>query len=93
MKTRLTGVAFALTVVAAVYLLVCPTYSGFLHGRHTHATALEVNGPYVLIPILFPALTALIPLLFRKQAWRVMATILIWGFALLGGFTSRLCGT
>jgi hypothetical protein len=63
-----------LAVAAAIFLLVWPVYSGF-DGSHTrHATLLEVNGEWAIIPVMFPVLIALMPLVFRKQAVRITAT-------------------
>lgn len=90
MKTRLTGVAFGLALAAAIYLLVWPTYAGTNGSRPTRATLLQVNGPYALIPVMFPVLITLIALLLRKQWVRIAATILISGFALIGAFTIGL---
>jgi hypothetical protein len=90
MKTRLTGVAFGLALVAAIFLAVWPTYSGFNGSQPTRATLLQVNGPYALIPVMFPVLTTLIALLLRRQWVRIVATILISGFALIAGFTIGL---
>ncbi len=90
MKTPLTGVAFGLALLAAIYLLVWPAYSGFNRLQRTRATLLQVNGPYALIPVLFPVLTTLAALLLRKQWVRIVATILISGFVLIGGFTIGL---
>ena len=71
MKTRLTGAAFGLALVAAVFVLVW-------------------IGPSALIAAMFPVLTALAAWLLRKQAARIIATILIGGFALIGSFTIGL---
>jgi hypothetical protein len=90
MKTRLTGVSFGLALAAATFLVVWPTYSGSNGSRPAHATLLQVNGPYALIPVMFPVLTTLIALLLRKQGVRIAATILISGFALIGGFSIGL---
>jgi hypothetical protein len=90
MKTRLTGASFALAIAAAIFLLVWPIYSGSNGSQPTHATLLQVNGPDVLIPVMFPVLTALIALLLCKQWARIVATILISGFVMLGGFTIGL---
>ena|ERR1017187_3192528 len=90
MKTRLTGVSFGLALAAAIFLLVWPIYSGFNGNRPSHATLLQVNGPYALIAVMFPVLATLIALLLRKQRVRIVATILISGFALIGGFTIGL---
>ena len=35
---------------AAAFLLVWPVYSGFSEGRTTHATLLEINGAWAIIP-------------------------------------------
>ena len=39
---------------------------------------------------MFPVLTTLIALLLRKQAVRIVATILLGGFAAIAGFTIGL---
>jgi hypothetical protein len=77
-------------VAAAVFLLVWPVYSGF-DGRHTtHRTLLEVNGAWVIIPVTFPVVVAFLPVLFRKQAARIIATIIMLGFTLISGFSIGL---
>ena len=90
MKTRLAGISFGLALAAAIFLLVWPIYSGFNGGRPTHGTFLQVNGPYSLIPIMFPVITTLAALLVRRPGVRIAATILIGAFALIGGFTIGL---
>jgi hypothetical protein len=90
MRTRLTAVSFGLAVSAAIFLLVGPAYSGSAGGRTTHATLVEVNGSWVVLPVMFPVLTALVPLIFHKQALRIIATILIGGFAFISGFSIGL---
>jgi formate-dependent nitrite reductase membrane component NrfD len=90
MKTRLTGVSFGLALAAAIFLLVWPIYTGSNGKQTSHATSLQVNGPYILIPVMFPVLTTLIALLLRKQAVRIVATILLGGFAVIAGFTIGL---
>jgi ABC-type transport system involved in multi-copper enzyme maturation permease subunit len=90
MKTRLTGVSFGLALAAAIFLLVWPIYTGSNGKQTSHATLLQVNGPYILIPVMFPVLTTLIALLLRKQAVRIVATILLGGFAVIAGFTIGL---
>ena len=86
-KTRLTAVSFGLAIAAAIFLLVWPVYSGFNGDQPPHASLLQVNGPSAIIPVLFPVLTTLMPLLLRKQWVRIIATVLIGGFALIGGFS------
>jgi hypothetical protein len=90
MKTRLTAVSFGLAMAAAIFLLVGPAYSGSAGDRTTHATLAEVNGSWIILPVMFPVLTALVPLIFRKQAVRIFATIFMGGFALIGGFSIGL---
>jgi ABC-type transport system involved in multi-copper enzyme maturation permease subunit len=90
MKNRLAGASFGLALLAVIYLLVRPIYAGFNGTQPTRGTLLQVNGPYILIPVMFPVLTALIALLLRKQGVRVVATILIGLFAVIGGFTIGL---
>jgi hypothetical protein len=76
MKERLTAISFALAAAAAVFLVVW--------------TLLQGNGALVIIPITFPVVIALLPLLFRKQAVRIIATIIMWGFAMISGFSIGL---
>jgi len=61
MKTRLTAISFALALAAAIFLLVgSPAYSGFRDGRPTHATLIEINGEWAIVPVMFPVLVALV---------------------------------
>jgi hypothetical protein len=84
---RLIAVSFGLAIAAAAFLLVWPIYSGFDGTRTTHATLLQVNGPRVVVPVVFPILILLFPLIFRRRAVRIIATILIGGFVLVSGFS------
>jgi hypothetical protein len=43
-KTRLTAISFVVAMVAAIFLLVWPVYSGFHDGRPTRATLVQING-------------------------------------------------
>ncbi len=90
MKTRLTAVSFGLALAAGIFLLVWPVYSGFDRGKPVHATALEVNGPSVILPVLLPVLLALLPLVFPKQAFRIIVTLVMFAFSLISGFTIGL---
>ena len=90
MRTRLTAVSFGLAAAAAVFLLVGPVYSGFDGERSTHKTLMEVNGVWAVIPVMIPVLIATVPLIFRKQAVRVIAAILMGAFALVSGFSIGL---
>lgn len=87
MKTWLTSASFGLALVAAIFLLVWPVYSGFDGVRITHATLLHVNGSWVIVPVCFPVVIALLPLVFRRQAIRIVAAILLCGFSFITGFT------
>ncbi len=44
---------------------------------------MAINGPSVLLPVMFPVFIALLPLMFHKQAVRVVAAILMGGFSLV----------
>jgi len=90
MKSRLTAISFGVALMAAIYLLVWPVYAGFVHGQHVRGTMLQVDGPHALIAVLFPVLTTLTALLLRKQAARIIATILLAGFVVISGFTIGL---
>ena len=79
-----------MAIAAAIYLLVWPVYAGSDGGRPTHATLLQVNGPRVIILVMFPVLIALIPLAFRKQAVRIVAAIVMGGFVFISGFSIGL---
>ena len=86
MRARLTAVSFGLAMAAAIYLLIGPAYSVSDGKRLTHATLLQFNGPWIIIPVMFPVLIALTPLVFRKQAVRIAAAIVMGAFALISGF-------
>jgi hypothetical protein len=90
MKALLTTVSLGLALGAAVYLLVWPVYSGFEGNRPTRATLLEINGQWAIIPVMFPVLVALMPLLFRKQVVRIIATVLMGAFSIIGGMSIGL---
>jgi hypothetical protein len=82
LATRLVSLSLGLAVAGAIYLLVWPVYSGFHDNQPAHATLVAINGPSVLIPVIFPVFVALLPLMFRKQAVRVVVAILMGGFSL-----------
>jgi hypothetical protein len=91
MKTRLTAISFALALAAAIFLLMGPpAYSGFHDGRPTHATLIEINGEWVIVPVMFPVLVGLVALVVRKQAVRIIAAIVMGGFVFLGGMSVGL---
>ncbi len=55
-----------------------------------HRTLLQVNGPQVIVLLVLPVLVTLAPLLFPSRVTRVIATVLICGFTLVGSFTIGL---
>jgi hypothetical protein len=84
MKTRLTAISFVLAMVAAIFLLVGPpAYSGFEDGRPTHATLIQVNGEWAIIPVMFPVVVAFVPLVVPRQVVRTIAAVVMGGFALI----------
>jgi hypothetical protein len=99
MKTRFTAISFALAIAAVAFLLFVPVYSagGVVtkargsdvrsNAYSSSRTLLEVNGSAALIPVLFPAIVAVLPLVFRFQAVRIVATVLLFGFVLIAGFS------
>jgi hypothetical protein len=50
----------------------------------------QQNGAWVIVPVTFPVVIALLPVLVRKQAVRISATVIMWGFALIAGFSIGL---
>jgi hypothetical protein len=82
-KTKLTAVALSLALTAAIFLLVGPVYRGGGSLGVTYRTLIEVNGRWVIAPVLFPVLVALVPLVVRRQAARIIAAVVIGGFALI----------
>lgn len=90
MKTRLTVTSFGLALAAAIFLLVGPVYNRLDSQNTTHATLLQVNGSWVILPVLFPVFLALLPLVIRKQAVRIAAAIFIGAFSFISGFTIGL---
>jgi hypothetical protein len=80
MRTQLTAISFGLAVAAAVFLLVWPAYTGFDGQRATHATLLQINRWWTVVPVMFPVLVSLIPL-----AVRVVAAVVMGVFGLIIG--------
>ena len=83
MKARLTSISFWLAAVAAVFLMMWPVYSGFDGRRTTHATLLEINAAWVIIPVVVPVVLASLPVISRKQAVRIVAAISMLGFTMI----------
>ncbi len=97
--TRVAAVSFGLALAAVIILLLVPAYSGvrethYANGAHSHvttrATMVQINGSWVLLPMLFPVLVAVVPLIARTQAARVASTIVLFGFVVVAGFSIGL---
>jgi hypothetical protein len=82
-RTLLAQISFVLAAAAAIFLLVVPIYWGSTGSR----TLMEVNGEWVTFPVLFPVITAFLPVVFRKQVVRVIATVLMGGFVMIASFS------
>ena len=87
--------ALVLVIVAAVIVLVAPSYSSVTSSSDrgeivSTKTALEVNGPWLLLLLLAPIAIAATPLFARGRAWVVLSIVsasLLWVFVILGSFT------
>jgi hypothetical protein len=90
MKTRLAAASVGLALAAAIFLLMWPVYTGFDGVRATRATLLQINGSWAILPLAFPVIVALLPLVLRRQAIGIIAAVLIGAFSLLAGFTVGL---
>ena len=94
--------ALALALLASGGMLVVPTYVGvrasdaaLRPAPEVHrATLLEVNGPGVLGPLAAPVALAALPVAANWTALRtptrVLAAVLLTGFALVAGFSIGL---
>jgi hypothetical protein len=89
-KARLTAISFGLAAAAAVFLFVVPVYSGFRDHQTVRATLIEVNGAWAIIPVMFPVVVAFLPVLFRKQAVRIITAFIMLGFTIISGFSIGL---
>jgi len=90
MKTRLTIASFGFALAAAIFLLVWPVYSGSDGIHTTHRTLWQMNGPWVILPVLFPVFLTALPLVFRFQALRIAAAIVMIAFSYITGFSIGL---
>jgi hypothetical protein len=54
------------------------------------ATLLEINGAWAIVPVMFPVVVALKPVVYARRAARVIAAILIGGFTIAGGLSIGL---
>ena len=86
-KTLLAEISLGLAAAAAIFFLVVPVYLGPNGGSRT---LVEENGQWVIVLVMFPVAAAFLPVLFRKQAVRVIATVLLGGFVVIGSFTIGL---
>ncbi len=89
-KKILPAVSFSLALAASVFLLVYPSGSGNWGGQFHRTTILEKEGLWVLIPLSFPLIVTLLPLVFPRQVVRIGATVVLWAFAIIGGFSIGL---
>lgn len=93
----LQGVAFALTIAVALAVLFLPTYASETSSAGSGSpdgpvvteglTALAVNGPAILVPLLIPVFLTGLPFLVRGKPWKgvsIAATVLLAAFAVLG---------
>jgi hypothetical protein len=83
-KTLLAQISLGLAAAAAIFLLLVPVYWGSNGGSRT---LIEENGQWVIVLVMFPVVAAFLPVVFRKQAVRVIATLLLGGFVMIGSFT------
>ena len=90
MKARLTAISFGFAAVAAIVLFVVPVYSGFTDSQPVRATLIEINGKWVIVPVILPVVIAVVPLVFRKQVLRIIATVIMLGFTIISGFSIGL---
>ena len=90
MRILLPAAALFLAAAASIYLLVFPTGEGYWGGRLHRTTLLESQGPSASILVSIPVAIALLPLVFRRQGVRIGAVIVLWGFAIIGGFSIGL---
>ena len=80
-----------MALTAAIFLLVGPVYPGVGSGGVTYRTLIQMNGGWVIAPVMFPVLVALVPLVFRRQSVRIIAAIVMGGFVLISGFSIGMC--
>ena len=84
---RLTGLAFLLALAATVFWLFGPAYRV---SNGESRTLIEVNGLWGLVVIAFPTAVALVPLIWRKRAARLVAAVVLTVFAFVSGFSVGL---
>jgi len=82
-KTRLAAVSLGLAIAATLFLLVWPVYTGSDGSRTIRTTLIQMNGPWIIVPVMMPVVVALLPVLFRKQAVRISAAVVIGAFSFI----------
>jgi len=87
MRIPLVAVSFGLSVVAAIVLLTVPIY---FQSNRPVATLLQINGPWSAVPVIFPLVVGLFPLIIRARGAGIMAAILLSGFVIIGSFSIGL---
>src|SRR5260370_5583317 len=70
-------------MAAAIFLLMWPVYRRVGSGGVTHRTLIQMNGWWVIFPVMFPLVAAL-PVVGRRHWLRIVAAIVMGGFALIG---------
>ena len=80
---RFAAISLGLAMVAAVFLIVWPIYTGYDAGRPTVATLLAVNGRWAVVPVAFPVVIALIAAIHAKRPIRILAAVVMCAFALI----------
>jgi hypothetical protein len=87
MAMKLTALSLALAIAAAGSLLSYPFYSS----SEGSLTLTGANGPWVLIPILLPVAVSAAPLALRSRVMRVISSVILGAFVLIGGLPIGLC--
>jgi len=80
---RFTVAAFLVAVLGALVAAFAPTYSWCgttSSGVQTcgHDTGFAVNGTWILVVVSVPVLVALVPVLARRRAARIVSAVLLW---------------
>ena len=90
MKTKLALVSLGLAALAAMFLLLLATGVAEYNGVRRTTTLLQSQGSWAIVVTIVPVVFALLPLIFPKQAIRIIAALLIGAFAIIGSFTIGL---
>ena len=78
--------AIAATVCSAAVIVFSKATVSSITAELTYRglPSIRAIDPYSALPFLLPLVIALAPILFPKQATRVMSALLLWGFSLVG---------